>query len=165
MLLLLVAQLAVLNHVHLMGYGTPILIVYLTMKFHRKSSRIELLLWGFAIGMVFDMFSNTVGIGMASCTLLAMIQPALLNLFVPHDQEDDFVPSMRSMGVSRYLFYTYITLLVFHIVFYALDAFTLAHIQQTLIGVLFGHSLAFVIILLVELIKNPKGGVRTGYSV
>ena len=159
MILLLVSQIAVLNNVHLLGYGTPILLVYLTMKFHRNSSRMALLLWGFSIGLVHDMFSNTMGIGMASCTFLAMIQPALLNLFTPHDQDDDFVPSMRSMGVARYLFYTYFTFLIFHIVFYALDAFTLAHLQQALIGLLFGHSLAFVIILFVELIKNPvKGG-------
>lgn len=156
MTLLLIVQLLILNHIHLLGYGTPIVIVFLTLKFHRGASRIGLLLWGFAIGLVYDVFSNTMGMGMASCTLLAMLQPSLLKLYVPHDAADEIRPSFRTMGVTNYLAYTFTSLLLFHIVFYALDAFTISNWQYTLIGIGLGTVLAFVVSLLVGFLISSK---------
>lgn len=156
MILLLVVQLVVMNHIHLLGYGTPIVIGCLTMKFHRNASRTGLLLWGFATGLLYDIFSNTMGMGMASCTLLAMLQPALLHLYMPRDAADDLRPSMHSMGRVRYLTYALTTLLLFHITFYALDAFTIANWQLTLLGIGIGTAIAFIFAWLVDLMTNPK---------
>ena len=92
MVLLLLLQLIILNHVHVFTYATPVVIAYLTMNFQRGASRVGLLLWGFAIGLLYDVFSNTMGLGMCSATLLAMMQPFLLSLFTPRDAADDMVP-------------------------------------------------------------------------
>ena len=61
MVLLLLLQLIILNHVHVFTYATPVVIAYLTMNFQRGASRVGLLLWGFAIGLLYDVFSNTFG--------------------------------------------------------------------------------------------------------
>ena len=83
MLLILFVQIVICNNIPSFGYAPPVLLAYLTMKFHRGSSRESLLIWGFVIGLIFDIFSNTMGKGMAACTLLGMLQPYLLNLFSP----------------------------------------------------------------------------------
>lgn len=152
MVLLLLLQLIILNHVHVFTYATPVVIAYLTMNFQRGASRVGLLLWGFAIGLLYDVFSNTMGLGMCSATLLAMMQPFLLSLFTPRDAADDMVPSMHSMGAHRYSLYVFFSMLLFHIVFYALDAFTLSNWSLTLIAMGGGGLMAFIIVLFAQIV-------------
>lgn len=156
MLLLLTIQLLFLNHVHVLGYGTPLLLAGLTLKFHRGSSRISLLLWGFLMGMLYDMFSNTTGMGMATCTLLAMMQPFLLGLFMPRDAADNLRPSFHSMGTVSYILYVLFTMVVFHTVFYALDAFSIANWTLTLMGIGLGSVMATMLFVLCDLMIHPK---------
>lgn len=157
---ILVVQLAVLNHIHLFGYATPLVMAYLTMVFHRGASRIGLLLWGFAVGMVYDVFSNTIGMGMASCTLLAMVQPSLQNLFMPRDAAADMRPSFRTMGPARYIGYVFLTMLLFHTVFYALDALTLHNWMLTLVGIGGGTLISVVLIVIADLFIHPRTQVE-----
>jgi len=150
MTVLLLVQLLVLNHVHLFGYATPIVLTYLTMNFERGCSRVALLLWGFVCGLIYDMFSNTMGLGMASGTLLAMLQPSLLKLFTPRDAADDMRPSFRTLGTHSYLLYAAFTILIYHAVFYALDAFTLRNWTTTLVAIGCGTAVAFLLVALAQ---------------
>ena len=121
MIIILLVQILVCNNMHVFGYASPILLVYMTMKCHRGASRESMLLWGFIIGLIFDIFSNTMGKGMAVCTLLAMMQPFLLRLFSPSESVEMFVPSFKSMGLDRYLYYAFSNVFLFHLVFYFLE--------------------------------------------
>lgn len=156
LVLLLLLQLVVLNHIHLFGYAMPIVIAFLTMNFNRNASRIALLLWGFTIGLLYDMCSNTMGLGMASATLLAMMQPFLLKLFTPRDAADDMEPCMRTMGTQRYLLYAFSSMFVFHIVYYALDAFSLHHWPTTLIAIAGGTVTAFIVIVFAQFLTRKQ---------
>ena len=154
LLLLLLAQVLVLNHIHVLGYATPILLPYLTMHFPRGASRVSLLLWGFGIGLGYDMFSNTMGMGMASATLLGLLQPVLLNLTVPRDSAEDLVPSPHTMTTGRYHLYVFFSLFIFHLVFYALDAFTLANWWLTVLALVGGTLLSFLLVLMIQLFNK-----------
>lgn len=156
MAVLLLVQLVVLNHIHLFGYAMPVVIAFLTMNFNRGTSRIALLLWGFAIGLIYDMCSNTMGLGMASATLLGMIQPFLLKLFTPRDAADDMEPCMRTMGTERYLLYAFSSMLVFHIVYYGLDAFSLRHWPTALLAISGGTVMAFLIVVFAQFLTRKQ---------
>lgn len=155
-LILIFFQVLILNQVHLLGYITPLLIGYMVVCFHRGSSRIGMLLWGFATGLTFDMFSNTAGMGASAMTLIAMMQPSLLTLFTPRDATEDFTPTFRTLGFWTYFLYVFILMLVLHTVFYLLDAFTLANWQLTLISIGGGTMMATIITIFVELLVHPK---------
>lgn len=150
MVLILLVQLVLLNNIHLFGYVSPVVIAFMTMNFRRGSSRIGLLLWGFATGFFYDLFSGTMGMGMFTATLLAMLQPFLLALFTPRDAADDMVPSMYEMGMHRYLLYTFFSMLLFHTVYYLLDAFMLANLCLTVIAIGTGTLLSFAILALFQ---------------
>ena len=76
-------QVLVFNHVHLFGYATPFLYIYLLLKLNLGTSRAELLIWGFLLGLAVDIFSNTPGVSAASTTFYALLQPILVRLFTP----------------------------------------------------------------------------------
>ena len=153
---LLAVQVLILNHIHIAGYITPLLIGYGLVSFQAHASRVGLLLWGFFIGVAFDLFSGTAGMASAACTLLAMVQPALLKMFAPHDASDDFVPTIQTLGVGKYVVYALLCMLVLHAAFYLLDAFTLHDWVLTLLSVFGGAAVAAVLCVCAELIVRKK---------
>ncbi len=153
--LLLVVQVLVLNHLHLFDYITPLLIGYAITGCQRGANRIGLLVMGFVVGVIFDMFTNTLGMCAASCTLLAMIQPGVLHLFIPRDAADDIAPTIRNMGLGRFLPYTFILMTIFHGVFYMLDAFSLSNWLLTVEAIFGGALLTSVMIVFLDLITHP----------
>ena len=154
--ILLFLQVLILNQVHLLGYITPLMIGYMVVCFRRGTSRVGMLLWGFATGLAFDMFSNTAGMGSSAMTLIAMMQPSLLTLFAPRDAAEDFTPTFRTLGFWTYLLYVFTLMLVLHGVFYILDAFTLANWQMTLLSIGGGTLMATIITVFVELLVHSK---------
>ena len=154
--ILLFFQVLVFNNIHLFGYVTPLVIGYMIVCFHRNTSRVGILLWGFSIGLLFDIFSNTAGMASASCTLIAMFQPVLLNMFAPRVSAEDFTPTFDTLGFWNYFLYILLLMFALHGVFYLLDAFTLVDWQLTLISI-FGSSIfTTLIIIFIELLVRPR---------
>lgn len=156
MALLLAVQLMVLNGIHLFGYATPLLIGYMIIRFRCSSSRIPLLFWGFATGLIFDLFSNTMGIGAASMTLLAFVQPNLLDKFMPKDETEKFRPTIRTMGLVSYSLYILASFFILHLAFYLLEAFSLANFWLTFAAIITGTLVATALTLLIELIQHDR---------
>lgn len=156
LLILLFFQVLVFNHIHLLGYITPLVMGYMVVCFQHNSSRISVLIWGFITGMLFDIFSNTAGMASASYTLVAMVQPLILNLFSPRDAAENYKPSCFTLGFWRYTLYTFLLMLILHGAFYLLDAFTLSDWILTFISILGGSVLTTIIIIFIELLVHSK---------
>ena len=56
---LVLLQVLVLNHVHILGYATPMLYIYYILILNAETPRKSLLLQAFFIGLCIDIFSNT----------------------------------------------------------------------------------------------------------
>lgn len=145
--LLLLVQAFILNQVNILGYATPMLFVFFLLMFNRGSSRLSLLFWGFLMGFLMDLFTNTPGVGAASCTLLGMIQPVLLNLFVPRESPEDLEPSIKQQGWAKFSGYLLLSTFLFYISYYLLLAFSLSHLEDLVINVIGGTLFTFVLML------------------
>lgn len=99
---LVLLQVLILNNVHIAGYATPFLYIYLILKFESDVSRNTLMLWAFFLGLTVDVFSDTPGMNAAATVLLAFLRPTFLRLFVPRDTLDTLVPAIRTMGISPF---------------------------------------------------------------
>lgn len=153
---LLLFQVLVFNQVHLLGYITPLVMGYMIVCFHQGTSRSSVLMWGFITGLLFDVFSNTAGMAAASCTLIAMLQPPLLSIFIPRDAAEEFTPSFHTLGFWKYLLYVLLLMLILHGAFYLLDAFTLANWQLTLLSIGGGAVLTTLLIFFIELLVRSR---------
>jgi rod shape-determining protein MreD len=118
------AQVLVLNRIQLFHCATPLLYVYFIIMFPRGYPRWAILLWGFFMGITIDMFTNTPGVTSASLTLVAFIQPSLLELFLPRDAEENIKSSMKSLGVWNFTILSAILVLVHCMLFFALETFS-----------------------------------------
>ena len=156
MALLLFIQIVIVNNLRIFGYATPLIIGYMIICFHCNTPRITLIIWGFVVGFLFDIFSDTMGMASASMTLLAFVQPDILSFFMPKDETGLFCPSMKNMQTGNYVLYVLSCMGVLHLVFYFLEAFSLSNFLITLMSMIVSTLVASVIIVLLELIVNHE---------
>ena len=156
MLGLVALQVLLLNHIHLFGYATPMVFVAFLLYFPLNASRIGVLLWGFAMGLVVDIFSNTLGMATASMTLAAMVQQPLLAMMAPRDSAENITANYQTMGRSTHIRFIILLVLVHHTVFYLLESFSFHHPLQLLISFLSGTLLSILLILTLEVFRGKR---------
>lgn len=147
---LLLAQVLVLNHIHIFGYATPLLYVYFVLPTRRHQPQWLTLLWCFAMGLCVDTFSDTPGVAAASMTFVGLLQPYLLRLFIQQDYADDFRPSIKTLGMMKYSSYAIMLVLVHCLLFFTLEAFNFFNWQQWLLTMAGSSVLTIVLILVID---------------
>ena len=146
---LVLLQVLILNNVHIAGYATPFLYVYFILKFASGTSRNELMLWAFFLGLTIDIFSNTPGMNAAAATALAF-----LRLFTPRDTLDSIIPSIRTMGIASFLKFTVTSVFVHHLILLTIEFFSFSSIPLLLLRVVACTLLTVTCIMAVEGIRR-----------
>lgn len=146
---LLLAQGLVLNNIHLFNCATPFLHVMFVIHFPRNYPRWAILMWSFMLGLCIDVFANTPGVAAASMTGIALLQPYLLELFLPRDSADALVPSMRTIGVASYFWYAAFIVVVYCLLFFTLETFNFFNWQQWAESI--GGSVALTLVLVMSM--------------
>ena len=121
---LLLAQVLILNHVHIFGVATPLLYVYFVVTFHRNFPRWIILLSSFLLGLLIDIFSSTPGLAAGCMTLVAFVQPYLVELMAPRDSAEDLEVSAATFGWSKFSTLSILIVSLYCLVFFALEAFS-----------------------------------------
>ena len=160
LIVLLALQVLIFNHVHICGYATPMICIYFLLIMPLSTARWALLLWGFAIGLVQDMFANTPGMMAATLTLIGMVQPKLLTLFGGVDKEDDkedeTMPSIAKLGMFPFIRYAFFGILLQCTVFYLLETFSFFSVADTLINILGSTLFSLLIIWFIDSIRSKN---------
>lgn len=151
---LVLLQVLILNNVHIAGYATPFLYIYLILKFESDTPRNTLMLWAFFLGLGVDVFSDTPGMNAAAAVLLAFVRPVFLRLFVPRDMLESFVPSIRTMGILPFLKYLVASVFVHHALLLTIEFFSFAHIGTLLLRIAASTLLTVTCIMAVEGIRK-----------
>lgn len=151
---LLLAQVLVLNHIHLFGFATPLLYVYFVISFRRSYPKWAVLVWSFMLGLCVDVFSNTPGVAAASMTFVALLQPYVLEMFIQRDNEDDVLPCFLSLGPSKYIGYAAILTTVYCLAFFTIETFTFFNWLQWLLSVVTSALLTLLLVIVVDNLRR-----------
>lgn len=148
--ILVLAQALVLNHIHLFHYATPLLLVYFIMRFPVGYPRCPLLLWSFFMGLFVDIFSNTPGVATSSLTLIGLLQPLIVQLFIPKDDYSTLVPSVSTLGLETYLKYALTITLLYIVLFFTVESFNLFNFGDWILRVICSTIITLVLIMVFE---------------
>ena len=151
---LCLAQVLILNYIHLFDIAIPLLYVYFTITFRRGMPKWIILLWSFALGLAIDVFSNTPGLASGSMTLIAVIQPYLLELFVPRDSAENLEVSISTLGIGKFMIFSAVLLVVYCLVFFALEAFNFYDWKYWLACAGASSLLTFVLMMAIESVRK-----------
>ena len=154
---LILAHTLVFNHIHLMGYATPMPYVYALIILPHGTARWIYVVLGFCIGIVIDTLSNTVGAAAAALTLVGLVTPLLLRTFTPDDKlEEEFTPSIKTMQWEGFLKLAVVVTLIHTLVFFLLETFSLFDAIEILIKVGSSTALTVIFMMTFEKLRNTS---------
>lgn len=151
---LCLAQAFVFNRIHLFGCATPLIYIYMIIKLERNYPKWGILLWSFALGVTVDALSNTPGVAAASLTLIGAVQPYFMELFVQRDAAENLMPSLKTLGYGKFIFFAAMLTLLYCIVFFTLETFSFFNFSQWIAQVLGSAIISLVIILTIESVRK-----------
>ena len=153
-IVLCLAQALLFSRIHLFHCVVPLPYVYFIIILPRGTARWAALLWGFTLGVCIDMFSNTPGLAATSMTLLGMIQPPLLELFLPRNAENDIASSVRTLSFSKFLSLAAILVFVYCLVFFTIEVFSFSNVLFWINSVLGSMILTLALVLSFESLRR-----------
>lgn len=124
MIVLVLLQALVLNHIHLFYCATPMLYLVLPLHFGNMQARWSALLWCFCTGLLVDIFSNTPGVAAGSLTFIGLLQPYVLTLFTSKEEDGETLPSAKTLGWWKFFSYAFILVLIYCFLFFTLETFS-----------------------------------------
>lgn len=153
-LILLAAQVLILNHVHLLDVAMPLLYIYFAITFRRGFPRWVILLSCFLMGLIVDMFSSTPGLAAGTMTLIGFIQPFLVERTAPRDSAEDMEISVATLGYGGFAFLSGVITAIYCLVFFTLEAFSFFEWFVWLERIIASSLLTWILILAIESVRS-----------
>lgn len=150
---LLLAQVLILNNIHLFQVATPLLYVLFVITFRRGMPKWIILTYSFLLGLLLDIFTNTPGLAAGTMTLIAVIQPYLLETLTPRDSAENMRVSVSTMGFGKFVTFSAILVSIYCVVFFALEAFNLFEWQMWLLRAVSSALLTLLFVLAIESVR------------
>jgi rod shape-determining protein MreD len=153
-LILLAAQVLILNHVHLLDVAMPLLYIYFAITFRRGFPRWIILLSCFFMGLIVDMFSSTPGLAAGTMTLVGFIQPFLVERTAPRDSAVDMEISAATLGYGGFAFLSCVITTIYCLVFFTLEAFSFFEWFVWLERIIASSLLTWILIMAIESVRS-----------
>lgn len=157
-ILLFLMQIYVFNNIELLGYLNPYVYVLFILLLPLETPRILLLISAFIMGFSIDYFSNTIGLNMAACVLIAYLRPGLIKALSPKSEQDPGMKiGIRDFGFRWFFVYTSVLVIVHHLVLFYLEVFRFNEFFDTLRRSLLSAIFTILVIIISQyLFFRPK---------
>lgn len=152
--LLLLLQVFVLNKILVHQLVSLELYMLFVLLLPFNMPRPALMLMGLFMGLSLDMFMNTMGIHAAACVFMAYLRPFVINILSPQGgfETTQKTPSMTSMGISQFLIYAAILVLLHHVLLFILEVFGFGNLLYMLMKIVLSTAASLFLIILYELL-------------
>lgn len=146
------AQALLFDNIQLWGYLNPYPYCLFVLLLPVNTPKNLQLTLAFALGIVIDILSSTLGLHAAATTLIAFLRPYLIDTLQTRQfYGKEIIPSMRQMGFSWTARYTLILIAIHHLTLFLLTATSLANILNSLLRATINTLLTSAIIILAQL--------------
>lgn len=142
-----VLQVLLLNHLHFMGLVLPFAYIYFLFGLPATLKPWAEMLIGFAVGLVMDVFMNSLGIHAMACTTLVAVRPYLLGYIVTDKERLVSTIDARTLGLGNYLKYIIPLILLHHTLVFVLSAWSMHNWWFLLLQILLSSILTALLIV------------------
>ena len=153
---LVAAQVLIVNHIRLGGYVHPYIYLIFVMLLPINMPGWQLLLSGFGIGLVIDLFMGTLGMHAGATTLMAFCRPAIITIISGSQKFDNIKePNVNQLGFAWFLRYTLCMVIVHNFMLFMLEGFTFHLVGQAMLRILLSAPASMFLILLIIYLFSP----------
>ena len=147
---LVIAQVLIVNHIRLGGYVHPYIYLIFVMLLPINMPGWQLLLSGFGIGLVIDLFMGTLGMHAGATTLMAFCRPTIIKLVSGSQKFENIKePSVNQLGFPWFLRYTLCMVTIHNFTLFMLEGFSFHLVGQALLRILISVPVSVFLILLI----------------
>ena len=152
-ILLVFLQVWLFGNIHLFGFATPLLYIYLIIKLPVRINRNSILLISALLGFVIDIFGNTLGLNMLVMVICGFLRIYLVKLFTPRNITEDCVPSFDTFGKYLFLRFAGVITLIQVSLLYLIESLSLFNLKLLLLHIVSSFTVTFLLIFAFESIK------------
>lgn len=139
------------NYFHLLIYPMAIMLLPIDLP------SVVVMFIAFFTGMIVDAFYDSPGLHAGALVLMAFLRPLVLRVLAPDSgYSKTTFPVASNFGLLWYVQYSSALLTIFLFTYFSLEAFTFVYITSIIIKTFFSFIASFAIILLHQIIMNPK---------
>ncbi|MCE2613141.1 rod shape-determining protein MreD [Flavobacteriaceae bacterium D16] len=135
-ILLVLVQVLVFNQLNFLGFINPMVYILFLFWYPIKENRMLFIGLGFVLGLVIDIFSDTLALHSAASVTIAYLRPAMMRFVFGVNYEFQSFRLSNTTLVQQFTFLA-LLILVHHVVFYSLEIFSLANLLLILKKVVF----------------------------
>lgn len=152
-ILVMILQVLLFDQLQLWGVCHPyIYILCLLMMPITLPHNAEMVI-GAVVGLIMDVFCNSLGIHTASCILLMFIRPYLIGAVVNDKDRLNEQISLRSIGMEALIKYVAIMVVVHHLTVFMLVAWSWHHLGFVLLETVVSSAITILVIIAYNLLK------------
>lgn len=147
-------QVLILNNIQLSGYINPYLYIIFILWLPIEMNKVLLMGIAMLLGLSVDIFSNTVGMHASACVFLAFCRPYVLQSLSPRDgYETDQMPDIKTFGLSWFLAYAAICILLHHLFLFYVEVFRFSDFFSTLWRVFASSLFTLILVIISQLFR------------
>ena len=151
--LVMVLQVLLFNQLQLWGVCHPYIYVLCLLMMPITLPHCMDMLIGAVVGLIMDIFCNSMGIHTAACILLMFIRPYLLGVIVNDKDRLNEQISLRAVGMEAFAKYVVILVLMHHMTVFLLAAWSWTHIGFVLLETLVSGIITISLIIGYNMLK------------
>jgi len=147
--LLVLAQVLLFNNLNFFGFINPLVYVLFFYWYPIRENRALFILVGFLLGLIIDVFSDTLALHTVACITLAYLRPVLMRFCFGANFDFQGFTFKNSTRLQRITFLL-LLIAIQHTVYYSLEILSISHFLLILKKILFTSVLTFVICVLLS---------------
>ena len=146
-ILVMLLQVLLLDQLQLWGACHPYVYILCLLMMPITLPHSVSMVIGAAVGLVMDIFCNSLGVHTAACILLMFIRPYLIGVIVNDKDRLNEQISLRAIGMEALIKYVVILVLIHHLTVFLLAAWSWAHIGFVLLETLVSSLITISLII------------------
>ena len=151
---LFLLQVFILDNIQFMGYINPMIYVLFILSLPVRFPKWALLILAFIMGLIIDVFSNTAGMHSFALVFAAFLRTPVINIFTSIDEGSNPTPSFHTFGVSAYVKYVVILVLIHHFILFFIESFSFLHLTLLIPKIIISSTVTILLILGLQSFKS-----------
>ena len=127
-IVVMILQVLLFDQLQLLGVCHPYIYILCLLMMPITLSHSTDMIIGAVVGLIMDIFCNSLGVHTAACIFIMFIRPYLIGAIVNDKDRLNEQISLRALGMEALLRYVVILVVVHHLMVFLLAAWSWAHI-------------------------------------
>ena len=139
------------------SYFSPLLFSFFILRLKLETSVFRLLIYAFLMGLIVDIFRDTIGLNAAALLVVAILRKYFLAIISERDDFDSMIElDFFNLGFVRYLIYFGLGIITHHFIFRLIEQFSLLHFFSILYQSFINTLLALIILFFIQYLVIKK---------